>query len=242
VNVGKGDGNSSVALVTGTRKGIGRHLAEHLLRGGYDVVGCSREEPDWEAQRFTHVAADVSDEQDVKRLLARVRELHGRLDVVINNAGVASMNAALLTPGSSARRMMDVNLVGTFQVSREAAKLMRRHSFGRIVNLSSVAVPLRLAGQAAYVASKAAVESLSQVLAREFAPFGITVNVVGPPPIDTDMTRGVPREKLERVTDALAIGRMGTFADVSNVIDFFLREESSAVTGQTIYLGGVPNT
>ena len=108
-------------------------------------------------------------------------------------------------------------------------------------NVSSIAVPLRLHGQAAYVASKAAVERLSQVMASELAEFGITVNVVGATPIDTDMIRGVPKDKIERLVQSFPIKRLGTVADVTNVIDFFLREESDAITGQVLYLGGVPN-
>ena len=136
---------------------------------------------------------------------------------------------------------MSANVVGTFLVSREAAKLMQKRKFGRIVNFSSLAVPMRLAGQSAYVASKASVESLSQVMARELADYGITVNVVGPSPIDTDMIRGLTKDKVEHLIDAMAVRRMGTFADVANVVDFFLRPESDAVTGQVIYLGGIPN-
>ncbi len=105
-----------------------------------------------------------------------------------------------------------------------------------------MAVRLRLAGQAGYVASKASVESLSQVMARELAEFGITVNVIGPAPITTDMTRGVGKERMERLVGDLPVKRLGTCADVINVLDFFLRSESEAVTGQVIYLGGVPNT
>jgi len=230
-----------VALVTGARKGIGRSTVGYLLDRGYQVVGCSRRDADWEADGFSHVRADVADESQVRTLFRTIRQRYGRLDVAINNAAVTSMNHVLLTPAASMAKMMNTNVVGTFLVSREAAKLMRRRRFGRIVNFSSMAVPLRLAGQSAYVASKASVESLSQVMAREVADYGITVNVIGPSPIDTDMTRGLPPGKLEELVGALSIGRMGTFADVANVLDFFLRPESDAVTGQVLYLGGIPN-
>jgi len=236
------DRGSRVALVTGARKGIGRALAEHLLGSGYQVFGCSRRDADWEAEGFLHVQADVSIEASVTALFRKIRQRSGRLDVVVNNAAVTSMNHLLLTPASSVEKMLSVNVTGTFLVSREAARLMRKQKYGRIVNVSSVAVPLRLAGQAGYVASKASVESLSQVMARELAEFGITVNVIGPPPITTDMTRGVGKERMGHLVDAMAVKRLGTYADVTNVLDFFLRPESEAVTGQVIYLGGVPNT
>ena len=230
-----------VALVTGARKGIGRALAEHLLGRGCQVVGCSRRDAGWEAKSFLHLRVDVSEETQVKSLFREIKRRYGRLDAAINNAAVTSMNHLLLTPAASVEKIMSANVVGTFLVSREAAKLMQKRKFGRIVNFSSLAVPMRLAGQSAYVASKASVESLSQVMARELADYGITVNVVGPSPIDTDMIRGLTKDKVEHLIDAMAVRRMGTFADVANVVDFFLRPESDAVTGQVIYLGGIPN-
>ena len=234
------DDDAPVALVTGARRGLGRFLCEHLLARGYRVVGCSREAADWESQGFEHWQADVTDEAQVEALLRRIRRTYGRLDVAVNNAAVASMNHVFLTPGASVEKMMATNALGTFLVSREAAKIMRRKKYGRIVNVSSVAVPLRLAGQAIYIASKAAVEKLSQTMARELAEYGITVNVVGPAPIDTDMIRGVPQAKIDRLVESLPVRRLSSFDDVANVVDFFLQAESSAVTGQVIYLGGVP--
>ncbi len=233
--------SNPVALVTGSRKGIGRALVEHLLERGYQVIGCSRQEAGWEAEGFLHIQTDVSDEAQVKSLFREIKRRYGRLDAAINNAAVTSMNHILLTPAASVEKMMNANVLGTFLVSREAAKLMRKRNYGRIVNISSLAVPMRLAGQSAYVASKAAVESLSQVMARELAEYGITVNVVGPSPIETDMIRGLAKDKVEHLIGAMAIKRMGTFADVANVMDFFLRPESGAVTGQVVYLGGIPN-
>ena len=116
---------------------------------------------------------------------------------------------------------------------------MQRRHYGRIVNVSTVAVPLRLEGEAIYAASKSAVVALTQVLARELAEWGITCNVVGPTPIETDLIRNVPREKIDAIVKRLAIKRLGRFEDVANVIDFFVRPESDYVTGQVIYLGGV---
>lgn len=234
-------GPCPVALVTGARKGIGRALAEHLLDRGYRVVGCSRLDPDWKAEGFFHLRTDVADERQVKALFREIKRRYGRLDAAINNAALTSMNHVLLTPAASVEKMMSANVVGTFLVSREAAKLMQRREYGRIVNFSSLAVPMRLGGQSAYVASKASVESLSQVMARELAEYGITVNVIGPSPIETDMIRGLSKDKVDHLLDAMAVKRMGTFADVANVLDFFLRPESDAVTGQVIYLGGIPN-
>jgi 3-oxoacyl-[acyl-carrier protein] reductase len=228
-----------VALVTGARKGIGRHVAEHLAARGYRVVGCSREEPDWGGPNYAHIKTDVSDEEQVRAMFAQVQKEFQRLDVVINNAGIASMNHALLIPVQTLDRVFAVNVRGTFLVCREAAKLMRRRRFGRIVNFTTIASPLALEGESIYAASKAAVESLTRVLSRELADFGITVNAVGPSPIETDLIRGVPKDRIAALVERLAIRRLGTAEDVSNVIDFFIQPASNYITGQVIYLGGV---
>lgn len=228
-----------VALVTGARKGIGRYLAEHLLARGYQVEGCSRGPADWEAEGYRHHELDVADEGAVKSLFADIQRRQGRLDVLVNNAGVASMNHVLLTPDATAARLLGTNFHGTFLMCREAAKVMRRRKYGRIVNVSTIAVPMQLEGESLYAASKGAVETFTRVFAREVADFGITCNIVGPTPIETDLIRNVPKDKIDGILQRLAIKRLGRFEDVANVIDFFVRPESDYVTGQVIYLGGV---
>jgi 3-oxoacyl-[acyl-carrier protein] reductase len=225
-----------VMLITGTSRGIGRYLAGHYSARGYRVIGCSRHPDD---APWTHLAADVTREDDVAALFARIRSDFGRLDVLINNAGIASMNHLMLTPVAKVREIFDVNVVAAFLMCREAAKLMRKHSFGRIVNFTTVATPMRLEGEAAYAASKAAVISLTEIAARELAALGITVNAVGPTPIETDLIKSVPREKLDRLVARQAIRRMGEMRDVANVVDFFIAPASDFITGQVLFLGGV---
>jgi 3-oxoacyl-[acyl-carrier protein] reductase len=188
---------------------------------------------------YTHIEADVTEETQVRAVVSAVRRATGRIDNLINNAGIASMNHSMLTPYSTVNSVLQTNLVGTFLFCREAAKVMQAARYGRIVNFSSVAVPLRLEGEAAYAASKAAVGTLTEVLAREYGPLGITVNAVGPTPVETDLIRSVPKDKIDAIVAQQAVQRLGTFEDVANVIDFFLSPESGFVTGQTIYLGGV---
>lgn len=231
--------DSPVMLVTGTRKGIGRYLAEYYLARDWRVVGCSRSPAEFEAPGYQHYCLDVADEKAVRTLFAQIRKQYGRLDVLLNNAGVAAMNHALLTPLETVSRLFDTNVLGVFLFCREAARLMQPRKSGRIVNFTTVAVPLMLEGEAAYAASKAAVASLTQILARELAPLGITVNAIGPTPIETDLIRSVPQEKLNRLLEQQAIHRFGEFADISNVVDFFIQPESNFITGQIVYLGGV---
>lgn len=231
----------AVMVITGTRKGIGRHLAQHYCERNIQVVGCSRTDDDvLDLPNYEHFSCDVADEKSVRALFSAVRSKHGRLDALVNNAGIASMNHSLLTPGKTVERVLSTNVTGLFLASREAAKLMQRNKKGRIVNFTTVATPLRLAGESVYAASKAAVVSLTQILAKEFADFGITVNAVGPTPIETDLIRSVPTEKIRALVAQQAVQRLGEYRDVTNVVDFFLRPESDFVTGQVIYLGGVP--
>ncbi|RME72860.1 MAG: SDR family oxidoreductase [Verrucomicrobia bacterium] len=226
-------------LITGTRKGIGRELALRYLEAGWRVAGCSRGAGTIDKPEYRHFEVDVADEKAVVSMVRAVWREHGRIDALLNNAGIASMNPALTTPVASMRRMLETNVVGTFLLCREVGKLMVRRGGGRIVNFSSVAVPLALEGEAAYAASKSAVESLTRVLARELGGSGVTVNAIGPTPVDTDLVAGVPAEKLEALVARQAIRRMGTVDDVQAVVDFFLAPSSDFVTGQVVYLGGI---
>lgn len=233
------DPEKPVALVTGTSRGIGRFLSEHLARQGMQVIGCSRDPADGGIANYRHFAADVTDEAAVREMIHAVRRQFGRLDILINNAGIAAMNHFMLMPTETARRLLEVNALGTFIVTREAARLMQKNRYGRIVNMSSVAVPMRIDGEAMYAASKSAVVSFTQIIARELASFRITCNVLALPPIETDLLRGVAREKIDQIVGQLAIKRLGRFEDVAHVVDFLISPASDYVTGQTICLGGV---
>ena len=231
--------NLPVMIITGTSRGIGRHLARYYCEKGYLVVGFSRSDVDLSMATYRHFTVSVSDEAGVKKAFKTIRRDFGRLDVLVNNAGIAAMNHSLLTPMETLDAIYQTNVKGAFLLSREAAKLMKKNSFGRIINFSSVAVPLKLAGEAAYASSKAAVVNLTQILAKELAEFDITVNAIGPTPVKTDLIKGVSEEKIAALLNQQAIHRLGEFQDITNVIDFFIRSSSDFITGQTLYLGGV---
>ena len=228
-----------IIIITGTRKGIGRYLAEQYLQEGDIVYGCSRRICDIEHPNYHHTRLDVSDEAEVVAFVRNVYKNHKRIDVLINNAGCASMNHFLLTPYDTAKKVFNTNFFGTFLMCREVAKFMVKAKSGRIVNYSTVAVALNLHGELVYSASKAAIEQLTRVLADEIGESGVTVNAVGPTPIDTDLIKNVPENKLQDLLSHQCIKRFGQFEDVKNVIDFFLKPESNFITAQTIYLGGV---
>jgi 3-oxoacyl-[acyl-carrier protein] reductase len=225
-------------LITGANRGLGRALAEHYLETGDQVTGCSRGSSDLVHDRYTHFCLDVADAAAVQELFKEVRKAAGGLDVLVNNAGVASMNPIALTPIESARRVIDTNLVGTFLFTHAAIRLLRSSPAGRIVNVTSIAVPLRLEGEALYAASKSAIETFTRITAKEVALFGITCNAVGPSPVRTALTERIPDDKMKSLLSRQAIARWADPRDVVNVVDFFLRPESAMVTGQVVYLGG----
>ena len=228
-----------IVFISGTRKGIGKHLAHHYVKQGMLVEGCSRKEPDWFLENYNHHLADISNENDVKGIFAYILKKHGEIDIVLNNAGIASMNHILLTPAATIEKLLATNIKGTVLVCRESAKLMKKNKFGRIVNFTTVAVPMRLEGEAIYVATKSAIEMFTRVIAQELAPFGITCNTIGPAPTETDLIKSIPINKINAIINRQAIKRLGTFDDIINVIDFFVHPKSDFITGQTIYLGGV---
>jgi 3-oxoacyl-[acyl-carrier protein] reductase len=230
---------NKVALITGTRKGIGRALAEHLLNQNWTVAGCSRRSSELEHPNYHHYTLNVGDEAAVVQMVRQVKRELGPIYALINNAGTAAMNHILLTPGNTCKSLFETNVFGSFTFLRECAKLMSRQRDGRIINISSIAAALDLEGEAIYAASKAAIESLTRTAAKELAPHGITVNAIGPTPIETDLIRGIPEQAINSLIQQQAVKRMGTVNDISNCVDFFLNENSSFITGQIIYLGGV---
>ncbi len=226
-------------LITGSSRGLGKELAEHFLRNNCVVIGCSRSEGGIEHPNYHHYQLDVASPDQVANLFFELRKEIKYLDAVINNAGVASMNAFALTPVKTFQKIFDINVQGTFLFCQKALGLLKRATHPRIVNMTTVAVPLQLEGESIYAASKSAVETLTQIIAKEYGCFGITCNAIGPSPIETSLIKGVPKDKIDKLVKRQAIKKMATPADVINLVDFYLRPESSMISGQVVYLGGI---
>lgn len=232
--------NKPVMIITGTSKGIGRFLAEYYTGKGYQVIGCSRSDIEYSLDNYEHYCLDITDEESVKKMFNSIRKQHGRLDVLLNNAGVNyALAPVLLLKYESALKTMEINLLGTFLMSRESAKLMMKKSYGRIINFGSMAGKLEVKGEAIYTASKSAIVSMTRVMAKEFYSYGITCNVISPSAIETDLMKNINRDALNDVLSRNAIPDLGKPEDIMNTVDWLLEPKSKAITGQVIYLGGV---
>lgn len=225
------------ALITGSSQGVGRALAERLLAEGWIVHGFARGPQILSNGQFYAHVVDVTDESAVSTSVSAAAA-SGRIDVLINNAGSAAMNAFLLTPGSVAETLMRVNYLGTFHCLQAVGKVMVRQRGGLVINLTTVAVPLSLEGEAAYVASKAAVEALTKVAAKELSTQGVRVIALGLGPVDTRLTRAVPKAALAKINNAIARPQGTTMKEA---VDFIVSRLAAPdlKSGSVEYLGSV---
>lgn len=234
------DYSGKIVLVTGARRGVGRLITEHFLKQGAQVIGFSKHlDEDEKSEQYRAIEVDVGDPDSVAKGFEQVRKQFGRVDIVINNAAVLTSQYAMIMPAAAVKAMLDVNILGTFLVSREAAKLMRKNKWGRIINIGSMAASLEPIGDSVYAASKAAISTLANVMAKEYASLNITCNTLGITGIATDMLSQLPKDKIDSVIASLPLPRYATPDDIFNVIDFFGSERSGYITGQTVFLGGV---
>lgn len=227
------------ALVTGSRRGIGRLIAEHLLQHGARVAGFARGEATFEHANYVHFQVDVGDPASVQRGFAALKKVTDTVHIVVNNAAVLTSQYAMIMSPAAAQAMINTNLLGTFMVSREASKMMRKAKWGRIINIGSMAASLEPIGDSVYAACKAGVSTLANVMARELAPLNVTCNTLGVSGIKTDMLDQLPKDKIAAVIAGLPLPRFAEPDDILNVIDFFASERSAYITAQTVFLGGV---
>lgn len=230
---------NKVVVITGSRKGVGKSIAGHFLSKGAIVIGLNRGQEESQNPNYIPFAVDVSKAKEVQDAFIKISKLYPTVDIVINNAAVLTSQYSMIMPAANAQAMVDINLLGTFFVSREAAKIMRKAKRGRIVNVGSMAASLEPMGDSIYAACKAGVSTLANVMSKEFSAFNVTCNTLGITAIDSDMLAQLPRDKIDAIIKALPVPRYAAPDDIFNVIDFFVSDRSSYITAQTVFLGGI---
>ena len=236
-----------VALVTGSSRGIGRAIAQALARAGADVVctstragGCAATLQAIAAAggKGAEIACDVGDEGQVEQLARTLLEQKGRLDLLINNAGVTRDGLFLRMGVEDFDQVLATNLRGPFLVCKAFARAMAKSRGGRIVNIGSVVGLTGNAGQANYAASKAGLVGLTKSLARELAGRGVTANVVAPGFVTTDMTAAIPEEQQKAMLAEIPLERFGVPDDVAAAVLFLCSDAAGYITGQTLVVDG----
>ena len=229
-----------VMLITGTSKGIGKYLAEYYVNKNFSVIGCSRNSCEIISPDYIHITADISNDDEILNIFRSIRKEYKRLDVLINNAAInpAIVNVAFI-PYETIQKTFKTNVFAPILFCRESIKIMSRNNFGRIINIGSMATKHEVAGESLYTSTKASINAFSRVLSKEVINSGITVNVIAPSVIKTDLAKAINQDALQEVLNRNAIKKYGEFADISNSVDYLIRKESNTVTGQIIYLGGV---
>lgn len=233
-------------LITGGTKGIGKAVAQQFLQQGYEVIiNYSNDEAaaiaaqnEFNEQDFCPVLmrADVSDEEQVKAMFKEIFHIYGKLDVLVNNAGVSLINVIQDTTLADWERVIGVNLRGVFLCSREATRNMVANGRGAIINISSIWGEVGASCEAAYSASKGGVIAFTKALAKELAPSHVTVNCVSPGVIDTQMNSHLDEVEMEELISEIPMGRLGTGEDVAKACLFLC--ESEYITGEVVSVGG----
>lgn len=237
-----------VALVTGSSRGIGKACAIRLAEKGFDIVinyNSSKEAADKVKEEITDlggraiaVQADTSDLKQVQDMFRTAFKEFGRLDVLVNNAGVVNDAYLLMLSAEALQKSLDVNIRGYFNCAQQAALKMMKNKSGRIINISSVSSVHSLAGQSVYSATKGAVNSMTSTLAKELAPYGIQVNAVAPGFVETEMIGSIPEEKLNEYLNAIPMKRLADPKEIAEAVSLLADGSLSYMTGQVLILDG----
>ncbi|MBI0325911.1 3-oxoacyl-ACP reductase FabG [Burkholderia plantarii] len=239
--------DKQVAIVTGASRGIGRAIALELARQGATVIGTATSEAGAQAigAAFAEAGAtgrgavlDVNDAAAGEALIDATVKEFGRLDVLVNNAGITQDQLAMRMKDDDWDAVIDTNLKSVFRLSRAVLRPMMKARGGRIINITSVVGSLGNPGQANYAAAKAGVAGLTRALAREIGSRGITVNCVAPGFIDTDMTKTLPEEQQAALKTQIPLGRLGSTDDIAHAVAFLASPQAGYITGTTLHVNG----
>ncbi len=237
-----------VAIVTGASRGIGRACAIRLAQDGFTVV-INYAHSDAEAQKVLDTVrenggdgmlcrADVSNVEEVRAMMRDVSKAYGQIDVLVKNAGIVRDEYLLMLTPETLDRCMDLNVKGYLYCAQQAVLKMFRKKSGVIINMSSVSGILALPGQCVYSATKGAVNSMTQTMAKELAPYGIRVNAVAPGFIETEMLDALPEEKKKEYLDAIPMHRLGRVEDVAGIVSMLASDTCAYMTGQILTVDG----
>jgi 3-oxoacyl-[acyl-carrier protein] reductase len=222
-------------IVTGASKGLGKAICERLIYKKYDVLGIAR---NIELLNFPALPCDISSYNEIKKLTQILKKEKVHVQGLINVAGIASMNLAVLTPSKKTQEIISTNLLGTIYLSQLISPLMIRNKQGLIINFSTIAVKLGLKGESIYAASKAGVEVFTRTFAREMSDFNINVNCIAPGPIETDLIKGISNLQKENIINQQIITKKFTKDHVCDLVEILLDERSKSLTGQIFHVGG----
>ncbi|MFS1539387.1 MAG: 3-oxoacyl-ACP reductase FabG [Candidatus Phlomobacter fragariae] len=236
--------DGKIALVTGASRGIGRSIAELMAERGGKVIGTATREKGAEeiscylGDKGKGYVLNVTDVESIDSTLSKIREEFGEIDILVNNAGITSDNLLLRMKEEEWNRVIGTNLTSIFSLSKAIMRSMMKKRYGRIISIGSVVSTLGNAGQANYAAAKAGVIAFSKSLAREVATRGITVNVVSPGFIETDMTGALTAEQRAGILASVPVGRLGNAKEIASAVAFLASDEAAYITGETLHVNG----
>ncbi|HGJ5892164.1 MULTISPECIES: 3-oxoacyl-ACP reductase FabG [Arsenophonus] len=236
--------DGKIALVTGASRGIGRSIAELLAERGAKVIGTATSEEGAKAissylgDKGKGYVLNVTDTESIDTTLSKIREEFGEIDILVNNAGITSDNLLLRMKKEEWNKVIDTNLTSIFSLSKAIMRSMMKKRYGRIISVGSVIGTMGNIGQANYAAAKAGVIAFSKSLAREVATRGITVNVVSPGFIETDMTRALTDEQQAGILANVPVGRLGDAKEIASAVAFLASDEAAYITGETLHVNG----
>lgn len=238
------DLTGKVALVTGASRGIGKAIAEQLVAQGATVIGTATSDNGAQAiseylgKNGKGMTLNVTEDESISKVLADITETFGPPDILINNAGITRDNLIMRMKDTEWDDILQTNLTSVFKLSKAVMRGMMKKKHGRIVSIGSVVGSTGNGGQANYAAAKAAVIGFSKSMAREIASRGITVNVVAPGFIDTDMTRNLTDEQKQAIFNDIPASRLGQAEEVAAAVGFLCTDSAAYITGETLHVNG----